>query len=97
MSDADVIAGLRAIIAEAVARELDRRGVRPANDDAHITAAEYARRYSISLTTVRDAIREGRLPAQRIGRAVRIPASARIETRRAQRGARMKLLRGGRP
>jgi excisionase family DNA binding protein len=64
-----------------------------------ITVTEYARRWSISKSTVRAAIREGRLEAVHIGRAVRIPADAKIG-RRAPRDrterARLALLRGGR-
>jgi excisionase family DNA binding protein len=41
-----------------------------------VTVGEYARQKSISCSTVRAAIREGRLKAVRIGRAVRIPIDA---------------------
>jgi len=68
----------------------------PANDDSHITVADYARRYSISERTVRDAIRDQRLEHQRIGRAVRITASAKIEPRTEHATARARLtLLGG--
>lgn len=57
---------------------------KPANDDqapALITVDEYARARSISESTVRIAIREKRLESKRIGRAVRIPATAEIQKR----------------
>jgi excisionase family DNA binding protein len=70
---------LEQLIREAVARELDARGLtKPANDTDAITVAAYAARYSISERTVRDAIRDGRLEHVRIGRSVRIPSSAKI-------------------
>lgn len=74
MSDLDAI--IRAIVRD----ELAKREIKPANDE-HLTVAEYARRWSLSERTVRDAIRDGRLAHQRIGRAVRVPASAKIEPR----------------
>lgn len=89
---------LEQLIAEAVARELDRRGIKPANDDGHLTVAAYAARYSISERTVRDAIREGRLEHTRIGRAVRIPSGSTIGPRidEATQSARLTLLKGRR-
>lgn len=45
-----------------------------------ITIAEYARQRSISPSTVRAAIRDGRLPAVHIGRAVRLRADAEFST-----------------
>jgi excisionase family DNA binding protein len=43
-----------------------------------VTVAEYARIRSVATSTVRRAIREGRLDATRIGRAVRVRADAEI-------------------
>jgi excisionase family DNA binding protein len=43
-----------------------------------ITMREFARRHSISETTVRTMIRDGRLAAVKIGAAVRIRADAQI-------------------
>lgn len=63
---------LRALIRDELAKT-----PQPARADA-VTAAEYARRRSISVSTVRAAIREGRLEAVKIGRAVRISANAEI-------------------
>jgi len=73
---------------------------------ALITIAEYARRRSISQSTVRAAIRDGRLPSSRIGRAIRIDTRAEIAEpghvrprikRTEDRAARALGLRGGRP
>lgn len=72
-----------------VREELDRSRRRP--DDDRITVAEYARRLSVSERTVRDAIRERRLAHERIGRAVRIPAGAKIEPRVDEFTARARL------
>ena len=44
----------------------------------HVTVAAYAAKHSLGVSTVREAIREGRLPAVKIGRAVRVPAEAQI-------------------
>lgn len=46
--------------------------------DELVTMATFARRRSISESTVRAAIRDGRLPAEKIGRAVRVRADAQI-------------------
>lgn len=68
---------LESIIRTIVRDELER-ATRPAPAVEQVTAAEYARRRSISVSTVRAAIAEGRLQAVKIGRAVRIPANAEI-------------------
>ena len=47
----------------------------------YTTVAGFAKARAISASTVREAIREGRLPAMRIGRAVRVPADATITPR----------------
>jgi len=59
---------------------------------AHVTIAEYARARSVSPSTVRAAIREGRLPSLRVGRAVRVPSDVEI----ANRTTRLGVLNGGR-
>lgn len=71
MSDLDAM--IRAIVAEELARYKQA-----ANDPDMLTVAKYAQRWSLSESTVRGAIREKRLEHVRIGRAVRIPATARI-------------------
>lgn len=93
----DVLDSLRAFVSEIVRDELAKsRAVEPA---AHLTVAEYAFRWSLSETTVRAAVRDGRLAHERIGRAVRIPADARIARRERASGAprdraRLRLLGG---
>lgn len=44
----------------------------------HVTVAAYAKAHSLSQSTVRVHIREGRLDAIRVGRAVRVRADASI-------------------
>lgn len=51
--------------------------IKPAHDQ-QVSVATYAASKSISQPTVRAAIRDGRLPAMRIGTAVRIAARAEI-------------------
>jgi len=45
---------------------------------AYVSVAQYAKARSISVSTVRNAIRDGRLPAMKIGAAVRIRADEEI-------------------
>ncbi len=94
MSDADILTGLRALIAEVVRDEIKKSAPAPAE---HLTVADYARRWSISTTTVRVAIREGRLQSTRIGRAIRIAAEAKISRAAAKTPtdrARLRLMGG---
>lgn len=74
---------LRAVIESVVHEVLAKQKPPPA--DEHITVTEYARRWSISTSTVRQAISEKRLDHVRIGRSVRIAANARIDRRRTDR------------
>jgi excisionase family DNA binding protein len=93
----DLEAALRPIVAKLVADELAKQ--KPvANDGECLTVSEFARRLSVSERTVRDAIKEGRLEHQRIGRAVRIPTAAKIEPRidKVTERARLVLLGGKR-
>lgn len=69
----DIEQTLRAIVRDELAKARA--------EDQHITIAEYAKRWNISPSTVRAAIRDGRLAADRIGRAVRIAANAKIAGR----------------
>lgn len=89
----DVLDSLRAFVASVVRDELAK--AKPAND-AHLTVAQYAQRYSISERTVRDAIRDRRLEHVRIGRSVRVPASAQIAPRidEVTQRARLMLMKG---
>jgi excisionase family DNA binding protein len=63
---------IRAIVRDELAR------IVPTPSVEALTAADYARRWSISVSTVRAAIREGRLASVKIGRSVRIPHDAEI-------------------
>lgn len=84
---------IRAIVRDELAKQ------KPANEDAsaYLTVDEYARRWSLSTSTVREAIREGRLAVERVGRAIRIQSNARIGTAAttANEQAVLKLMRGG--
>lgn len=95
MSDLEQL--IRQIVRDVVRDELAKQ--KPANDVAPdlVTVAEYARARSISESTVRQAIRDGRLAVERIGRAVRIPADATIRAAAttANEQAVLKLMRGG--
>jgi excisionase family DNA binding protein len=71
---------LEAVI-ESVVRRVVREelaAARAAPADELVTMATFARQRSISESTVRAAIRAGRLPAMKIGRAVRVRANAQI-------------------
>jgi excisionase family DNA binding protein len=75
-----VDAAIRALVTEVV-REVVREELakqRPPGLPELVTVDEYAGQRSISVSTVRAAIREGRLSVERIGRAVRVPAKATI-------------------
>lgn len=91
MSELDQV--LRDMVAREVARQLAELRAAPAAPPELVTIAAYARARSISVSTVRAAIAAGRLEARRIGRAVRVPATAEIArplerpTTRAQRTA----------
>jgi len=65
---------VRSEVKAEVARRLSAAPTRP----THVSVAEYAASRSISTSTVRNAIRQGRLPALRIGTAVRVPVDAEI-------------------
>lgn len=53
------------------------------NAPEHVTVQAYAAKRSISVSTVRNAIRLGRLPAIKVGRAVRVRADVEIGTAKA--------------
>lgn len=82
---------VRAIVRDELAKALAAR----AAVTEHVTVAEYAKRWSLSTSTVRAAIRDGRLPVKRIGRAVRVDAEAEIGATKRVDNTRMRLLRGG--
>jgi excisionase family DNA binding protein len=64
------------VVRRVVREELAATRAAPA--DELVTMATFARQRSISESTVRAAIRAGRLPAVKIGRAVRVRADAQI-------------------
>ena len=71
---------LEAVI-ESVVRRVVREelaAARAAPADEMVTIATFARMRAISKSTVRAAIRDGRLQATKIGRAVRVRANAQI-------------------
>jgi excisionase family DNA binding protein len=65
---------VRAEVRAEVARVIATGPAQP----THVSVAEYAAARSISVSTVRNAIRAGRLPAIRIGSAIRVPVEAEI-------------------
>lgn len=68
---------IRQIVRDEVQRLLSTKDA-PRTDPNYVTVNDYARQRSISTSTVRAAIRDGRLAAMRIGRSVRISADAEI-------------------
>jgi excisionase family DNA binding protein len=70
---------LEAMIERVVRKVMrEREEIAPAPAEELVTMATFARRHSISESTVRAAIRNGHLPAVKIGRAVRVRADAQI-------------------
>ena len=80
----DLEKSLRDMVRSLIVEELRNAAPPPAE---HISVNAYARRWSLSPTTVRRAIADKRLPAQRIGRAVRVRADAKIERRTTENAA----------
>lgn len=75
----DFSTSLRDLIRDVVRDELaSALASRAAEAPTLVTVAAYAAARSISPSTVRAAIRDGRLPATRIGRAVRLDSTAEI-------------------
>lgn len=71
-------ATIRQLVAEEVRRQLAERAP---PERGLVTVRDFARARSISPSTVRQAIRDGRLSTVRIGRAVRVPSDAIIAPR----------------
>lgn len=67
---------LTKLIRDIVREEL--AAAKPAVEPEHVTVAVYAAKHSLGVSTVRQAIREKRLPATKIGRAVRVATLATI-------------------
>lgn len=72
----------------------------------YLSPRAFAEQHSLGVSTVRELIRDGRLPAIRIGRCVRIAADAQIapvaatkhiETTDSRADRRLGLVRGGQP
>lgn len=83
---------LRELIVSILRDELAK--LRPESSE-HVTVSQYARRWSISESTVRLAIREKRLAIKRVGRVIRIHPDAEITRNTATDRARLVLMRGG--
>jgi hypothetical protein len=67
---------IRKLVREELQLELAKQ---PASKPASsVSIADYAKARSISVSTVRNAIRSGRLKAMKIGSAVRVPAGEEI-------------------
>lgn len=89
--------------AELVATKLAEKLAGAKNTGAElVTIATYAAHRKISQSTVRQAIRDGRLTATRCGRAVRLAADAEIsqaakpnQDKLAARSAKLRLIGGG--
>ena len=65
-------------VLEAIVRRVLREELAAMKPAALLTVEDYADARSISQSTVRAAIREGRLEATRIGRSVRVASGAEI-------------------
>lgn len=88
----DEVRALRAELAEL-------RATRPSR---HVSIADYAAARSLSVSAVRAAVRAGRLPSIRAGRAIRVPADVEIapverksESTTAAAERRLGLVHGG--
>jgi hypothetical protein len=69
---------VRDIVRTELRREIDRALAERVEPPTYVSAADYALARSISISTVRNAIRDGRLPAIKVGAAIRVPARAEI-------------------
>ena len=69
---------IRDVVRREVRAEVARMVAMAPASPKFVTVAEYAAARSISASTVRNAIRSGRLPAIRYGSAVRVPADVEL-------------------
>jgi hypothetical protein len=69
---------VRELVRSEVRAELAKTSTSAPATPTYVTAAEYAKARSISVSSVRNAIRTGRLPALKIGAAVRVRADVEI-------------------
>lgn len=67
-----LVDALRDLIADLVREELQRQSQAETRAVAYVSVEEAATITSLSTRTIRDRIRDGRLPIQRLGRAIRI-------------------------
>ena len=63
---------IRALVREELQRELANRATSSKPPETYVSVSAYAKARALSVSTVRNAIRDGRLPAMKIGTAVRI-------------------------
>jgi excisionase family DNA binding protein len=94
-----LLAEVQALRAELAESRAERR-------TAYVTIVDFARSHDLGVSTVRAAIRDGRLAATKIGRSVRIAADAVIgkpvrageaTSAAARRERVLAIVRGGRP
>jgi excisionase family DNA binding protein len=72
---------VRVLVRDEVQRELAKvPALQAPAASPFVSVAAYAKARSISVSTVRNAVREGRLPAMKIGSAVRVKSDAEIGT-----------------
>jgi hypothetical protein len=69
---------VRDIVRTELRGEIDRAIAERVDPPTYVSAADYALARSISISTVRNAIRDGRLPAIKVGAAIRVPARVEI-------------------
>jgi hypothetical protein len=69
---------IRELVRHEVRAEVARLAETAPASPKYVSVAEYAMARSISASTVRNAIRSGRLPALRIGVAVRVPVDVEM-------------------
>jgi excisionase family DNA binding protein len=69
---------IRVLVRDELQRELSKTETATKPPASYVSVSEYAKARSISISTVRNAIRDGRLPAMKIGAAVRIRSDEEI-------------------
>lgn len=78
-NDKGIVEAIRQLVREEVRAELAKQpALQAAPASQYISIGEYAKARSISVSTVRNAIRDGRLPAMKIGTALRVLSDAEI-------------------
>jgi hypothetical protein len=69
---------IRELVREEIRAELERVAVARPHATSYVTIPEYAKARCISVSTVRNAIRKGHLPAMKFGAAVRVRSDVEI-------------------